>query len=167
MVKYADPFDDIFQLPDIARPGIGEQLLAGGRRKVLELFIETFAEDAEKIVRQDQGILTPLAQWGGFNTQHIQAVIEIFPELLLLNRQLQILVGGGDDSQIDGDITGAAQPAERLMLQHPQQLGLQRRAHLADLIQEERALVGFFQQAFLGGLGIGEGAFLIAKQFTL
>ena len=38
--------------------------------------------------------------------------------------------------------TDAADALERLLLEEPQQLGLQRRHHLADFVEEHRAAVG-------------------------
>jgi hypothetical protein len=44
----------------------------------------------------------------------------------------------------------AAQPLELALLQHPQQLHLDRRRDVADLVQEHRAPVGLLELAGLG-----------------
>ena len=43
----------------------------------------------------------------------------------------------------------AADALERLLLEEPQQLRLQRRHHLADFVEEHRAAVGRFEQPAL------------------
>ncbi len=52
-------------------------------------------------------------------------------------------------------------------LEHPQQLGLQVRRHLADLVEQQRAALRHFEQAFLVQRGAGERAFLVAEQLGL
>ena len=60
--------------------------------------------------------------------------------------------------------------AERLelaLLQHAQQLGLQRRRDLADLVEEDRAAVGQREAALLVGRRAGERALVVAEQLGL
>ena len=53
---------------------------------------------------------------------------------------------------------------EAAVLQHAQNLGLGVHAHGGDLVQEERAAVGDFKEAFLGGDGRGECALDVAEE---
>ena len=62
---------------------------------------------------------------------------------------------------------GAADPLELALLQHAQQLGLERRRDLADLVEEQRAAVGQLEAALAGVDGAGEGALLVAEQLGL
>ena len=52
-------------------------------------------------------------------------------------------------------------------LEHPQKLRLDPRAHLADLVEKQRALVGGFKLSGLALGGAGEGALFVAEQFAL
>ena len=61
------------------------------------------------------------------------------------------------------ELPPAPHPAEGLGLDGPQQLGLQGRGQVTDLVQEQGAAVGQFQQAPLAGHGVGEGALLVAE----
>ncbi len=47
------------------------------------------------------------------------------------------------------------------------QLGLQRRRHLANFVQQQRALVAQLELARLGFVGTGKGARLVTEQFAL
>ena len=60
----------------------------------------------------------------------------------------------------------AADALERLLLEKPQQLGLQPRHHLADLVEEHRAAVGHLEQAALLLARIGERAALVTEQLA-
>ena len=59
-----------------------------------------------------------------------------------LHRFFEVAVGRRDDPHVDADVARAADALERLLLEEAQQLGLQRRRHLADLVEEHRAAVG-------------------------
>ena len=58
----------------------------------------------------------------------------------------------------------AAEAHELALLEHAQQLGLHRRRHLADLVEEQHAAVGLFDASGLGRHGAGERAALVAEQ---
>src|SRR5262249_35555575 len=76
-------------------------------------------------------------------------------------------VGRRDYAHVHLEVTGAAHPLERALLQAAQELGLAGQRDLAHLVQEERAAVGQLHQPLLGGLGVGEGALLVAEQLAL
>ena len=50
------------------------------------------------------------------------------------------------------------------LLQDAQQFHLHRQAHVADLVEEQRAALGDFEAALAGGDGAGERALLVAEQ---
>ncbi len=53
---------------------------------------------------------------------------------------------------------------EALVLQHAQNLGLRVHAHGGDFVEEERAAVGYFEEAFLRGDGGSKRAFDVAEE---
>ena len=61
----------------------------------------------------------------------------------------------------------AAHPLEGLLLQDAQHLGLGLEAHVADLVEEERAAVGQLELAAPPRDRAGEGAALVAEQLGL
>ena len=67
---------------------------------------------------------------------------------------------------VDAQFLRAADARERAVLQKPQQLGLQRPAHVGDLVQENRAAVGLLHAPGLLLERAGERAFLVAEQFA-
>ena len=72
-----------------------------------------------------------------------------------------------DDPHVDLDRLGAADRRERALLQHAQQLDLQRGGHVADLVEEERAAVGDLEQPRLILHRAGERAAHVAEQRAL
>ena len=54
----------------------------------------------------------------------------------------------------------------RRLLQHAQQLGLHRRWHVADLVQEQCSPAGRLELADVPSDGPGEGTLLVAEQLT-
>ena len=76
----------------------------------------------------------------------------------------QIDVGGGDDAHVHLHFVHAAQVHELPVLQHAQDLALRVHAHGADFVEEQRAAVGDFKQAFLGRDGAGERALHVTEQ---
>ena len=72
-----------------------------------------------------------------------------------------------DDSDVHRDVHRAAHAAERARLEHAQELGLELRRHLPDLVQEQRAAVGELEQALPEAFRVGERPALVAVQLAL
>ena len=64
-------------------------------------------------------------------------------------------------------VVGAADALEAALLEEPQQLRLQRRAELADLVEEQRAAGCRLEPAGLVRPGAGEGALDVAEELAL
>ncbi|MNL13771.1 hypothetical protein D3C87_1346900 [compost metagenome] len=76
-------------------------------------------------------------------------------------------MGRAEDAHVDLHLTITAHAAEAAVVQETQQLGLQVRRHLADLIEKHRALVGqFHQPRFAAARRTGKGAGGVAEQFA-
>ena len=72
-----------------------------------------------------------------------------------------------DDADVASDRHVVADTLEYTLLQHPQELYLHRGAHVADLIEEQRAAFGDLEAALAGGDRAGEGALLVAEELGL
>jgi hypothetical protein len=68
---------------------------------------------------------------------------------------------------LKGNLAVVADPAHGPLLQHPQELGLQARRHVADLVEEQGAAVGGQHQTLAIGPGVGEGAAHVAEKLAL
>ena len=113
---------------------------------------------------QQRNIFAAAAQRRQIDGDDVEAIEEIVAELAFAHRLAQIDVGGGDDAHIDLRLLRSAERSEAAVLQHAQNLGLGIHAHVADFVEKERAAVGDFKQALLGGDGRSECAFDVAEE---
>ena len=90
-------------------------------------------------------------------------MVEIFPEIPLLDFLFQIFVRGGNDPHVYINIGIPADTGYLLFLQSSQHFGLGVEAHVADLVEEERSPVGEFELTFLLLDGRGERTFLMPE----
>ena len=80
---------------------------------------------------------------------------------------LEVAVGRRDDPDVDLDALVAAELRELAVLQDVQELGLQRRLHLADFIEHQRAAVGLLELADARRRGAGERAAFVSEELAL
>src|SRR5262249_43370494 len=95
----------------------------------------------------------------------VQTIKEVFAEIAGSDSAMEIGIGRGDDSRVDFARLRVAERGEFPLLNHAQQSRLSFGRYRADLVQEHRAVVGDFEQAFFGGDGAGERAFSVAEEF--
>ena len=96
-----------------------------------------------------------------------ETIEEILTEPPRLELALQVLVGRGDHAGVDAKHLAAPDALELALLQKAEELDLQRRAHLADLVEEERAAVRQLELALSLHARAGVGAALVAEQLGL
>ena len=80
----------------------------------------------------------------------VEPVVQVFAEPAGADQGLEVLVGRGQDPDVDRDRLRAADPLERHLLEHAEQLGLDLEVDVADLVEEERAAVGLLEPARRG-----------------
>src|SRR4051795_4771192 len=80
--------------------------------------------------------------------------------------RLQILVGGGNDAHVHHNFFVSAETIVGNTVEHAEKLYLHLRFKFTDFIKKECAGVGHFEQPRLHGVGSGEGALLVSKEFA-
>ena len=120
--------------------------------------------DLEEVSGEQGNVFAAGAERGKLEEDDVEAVEEILAELALADGFAQVDVSGGDDTDVDLDLGGSAEVHEAAILKDAQDLGLHVHRHGADLVEEERAAVGDFEEALLRGDGGGEGAFDVAEE---
>ena len=148
----------MLELAHVARPRVA--LEEGG-----ELGVEathTLAELARvvlgEVAREQQDVAAALAQRRQRERDHVEAVVEVLPERALRDRGLEIPVRGRDEAHVDRVGRTLTQRTRHLVLQHAQQLDLQRRGELRDFVQVQRAAVRLADEplAAIGAAGAAE-----------
>ncbi|MNI65794.1 hypothetical protein D3C73_1213170 [compost metagenome] len=119
------------------------------------------------MIGQQRDILGTLIQRRDLQVHHVQTVVQILAEFVFRHRLLQIAVSGGNDANVNVQIAVAAQRAHLALLQYAQQLDLQRKRHIADLVEEQRAAGCRLEQPFPAADRAGKGPFGMAKQLGL
>ena len=97
----------------------------------------------------------------------VQAEVEVLAEPARPDLARQVLVGRREHAHVHPDARRAADRLDDLLLQHAQHLGLRLQAHVADLVEEERAAVGELELAAPVGDRAGERAAHVAEQLAL
>ena len=120
-----------------------------------------------EVLGEDGDLLGAVAERGDEDVDDVEAVVQVLAEAPLGDGPLEVLVGGGDDADVDLDVAAGAEAGELAVLQDVQELGLQRQGHLADLVEEDGAAVGELELAGLALVGAGEGAALVAEELGL
>ncbi len=124
-------------------------------------------ELGHEVAREPCGVLGALAERRDVQRDDRETVEEILAELAGRDHGLEIAVRGGDDAHVDADGLGSADALELALLDDAQQLHLHGAGNVADLVEEERALVGELDAPWLALRGAGERAFLVTEQLAL
>jgi hypothetical protein len=119
------------------------------------------------VAQQFGNVLPALTQRRNLDADDVQTVQQILAEMTRLHAAFQVLMGGRNDPYIHLHRCLAAHPVELALGEHAQQPRLQRRGHVADFIEEQRAAVRLFEAAAPQRIGAGECAFFVAEQLGL
>ena len=133
----------------------------------LDVLLVALPELLEEVVAQQRDVFGALAQRRHPQRDGVDAEIEILAQPPVAQRRVEIDVGRADQPEVDVDDPVAADRPVLALLQHAQQLGLQVRRHLADLVEQQRAALRHLEQAFLVHRRAGERALLVAEQLRL
>ncbi len=159
-------FDRVPKLPHVARPVIvAEDRLSFGRNAADNA--SRFPRALEhKVPGQSWNVVTPLGEGRCPHGKNLQAVVEILPEPAGRDRGFEVAVRRCDQADVDRDRASAADPVDFTLLERTQQLGLDGRSQLSDLVQEQRAAAGQLELSLLTGDGSGERALFVTEELA-
>ena len=112
-------------------------------------------------------IVRPLPERGHLDHEDRDPVVEVLPEQALRDSGLEVLVGRGDEPDVRPDGLRPAHLGELARLNDAKELGLQRRAQLAELVDEQRPGVGQREDALAMLRRAGEGSLHVTEEMTL
>src|SRR5262249_8559819 len=111
---------------------------------------ELGVEPVNEVVHQAGNVTPALAQRRHDQVDDVQAIEQILAEVPGLDLALELAVRARDDARVDRNRLGPADRQDALVLDDPQQLDLERQRHLADLVEEQRALARRHEEALVG-----------------
>src|SRR5208283_5568039 len=123
--------------------------------------------DAQQPLCERQNILAPFAQRRHAKGDDVEAVIEILAKVMRGDFGVEVAIGRRDYSRIDVNRAFAADPLEVLILQEAQELGLEGRRQVGNLVQEYASAVGRLQPPGLVLDSSGERAANVPEQLAL
>src|SRR5262249_44971850 len=129
---------------NIARPGVFLETLEGRRRYRLGLCSATGCS-SQKVLDQRRNVFRMLPKRGYTDGYDVEAEIQVGAKLLRGHRLVKVLVCGGDDADVAANVRETADRPERLPVQHAKKLDLRLQGQIANLIQEEGAVVGLLE----------------------
>ncbi len=97
----------------------------------------------------------------------IESEVEIGAEPPRFDELAQVAIGGRDHARSHRPRLRRADPLELAIFQNAQQLDLQRRTELADLVEKDRAVARHLEAARMMLDRTGEGALLVSEQLAL
>src|SRR5262245_9527552 len=154
-----EAFDEVAEFADVTGPRIAQQDFERSIGKFAGTLAISGAEFVEEMAREDGDVFLAIAQGRNKKGNYVEAIEEILAEAAVGNLLLEILVGGGDDADIHADRLIGTDGFEALLFEHPENFGLRAEAHVADLVEEERAAISLLELAHFVVNGAGEAAF--------
>ena len=116
-VEDHDALDQVAQLADVAGPVV---LLEGGEGVFVHFYAGTavlLAELEEELLDQQGDVFLAVAQRRDEEGDDVEAVEEVFAEVAAGDLFLEVLVGSGDDADVDVDGVAGADGEEALFVQ--------------------------------------------------
>src|SRR4029079_13137892 len=108
-----------------ARPSVTDEQVVHRRRERLHVLLIPLPELLEKMIAEKWNVLGPLAKRRHAQRDGIDAEVQIFPQLSVAERRIQIDVRRADQAEIDVDDAVAADRPVFALLQDAKQLRLQ------------------------------------------
>src|SRR5262249_55036001 len=128
--------DQILELPHVPWKSMTGQTVNHRRRNRESLPPIELGVSFHKVVGEQRDLADTFAQGRYEHVNHIEAIVKILTEPSFGDSPLEVLVGCREHSDVDIQSRLATDSRELPILKHVQQLGLQRRMEIADLIQE-------------------------------
>ncbi len=96
----------------------------------------------------------------------VEPVEQVLAERAGAHRLAHVAVRGGEDADVHRYRLRSADAVDDALLERAQELGLEPHVHLGNLVEQQRAAVGFLELADPPRHRAGEGALLVAEQFA-
>ena len=160
-------FGYILELPDISRPPVLHEQVAGGFVQAYGRHLILLSKVRGKFAEQQMDIIFPIPQGWQVNFHSAEAIVQVFPKFSVPNRFLHVLIGRGHDPDVCFLDLGGSHLQEFPVFQHAQQTHLCGQGQFPYLIQEDSSPVRFFKIATPGLGSSGKRPFFMPEEFAV
>ena len=152
------------EFPDVAGPGVVAKAADECGFQGAEVFAEAFVGFGEEVPGEERDVLAVVAEGRDGESDFGEAVVEVGSEGAGVDAEVEVAVGGGDEAGVDLVFRLSADAAGAPGFEEAQEFGLEAQVEFPDFVEEERAVVGLFDEAGAGLDGAGVGAFFRAEE---
>ena len=121
----------------------------------------------EEALSQEADVPSPLPERLQSDRQHVQAVEEVLAKATRPRFRRELAIRRRDEPEIDVDRHPRSDSLDLLLLDHAQELGLEREFELSDLVKQDGRAVGELELPDHPREGARESAPLVSEEFTL
>ena len=155
--------DDVLQLPHVTRPVIpcecGHDIVADGGAGA-----HARGGLGPELLDEPRHFVRTFAQGRNRDADHVEPEAQVGTEPSGPYVLFERAVGRRDDARVDLARHVLSDPAHFPFLKCPEELGLRARRQLSDLVQEQRPLIGFFEETGPFADGARERPLRVAEQ---
>jgi len=156
--------ENVAQLANIAGKAVRAQAVHGPSRQPQ---LAGPRDPLQQRIDQQRYVLRALAQGRQRNGEGADPVVKVLTKLPGLHHLPEVPMGRADQAEVRLLRLDAADPAEGSGFEQTQQLHLQQRRDVADLVEEQGAATGRLHQAGLARVRSGEGPPLVPEKLAL
>src|SRR6266446_2818192 len=162
-----EPLDQIAKFADVSGPTVSGEHGQSCVADLLGFAAIGNGEFSEKMARQNGYALNALAQSWNREGYYVQAIKKVFPKQTPGNLILELFIRCGDHAHVYGCRVIGSHTLEPLLLEDSKYLGLSTQTHIADFVQEERAVIRLLKFADFVFTGAGEAALYVTESFRI
>jgi hypothetical protein len=160
--------DHVAQFTHVAGPWVSDHLRQRVRGEARPVVPTQFGGHAPaEVVGKHRDIAFARAQGGQGDHLEAETIEQVGAEAAFGGHRGQVLVGGRNDPHVDAHRLGGADAGDFAVFDRAQQTLLRPHRQRGQLVEEQRALVRFFEAADARAGGAGERSGLVPEQFGL
>ena len=156
----------VLELADVAGPRVQQHVLHRLLGDANSSFRELGCGACDEVVDEHGDFVAALAQGRNRETDDVEPIVQVFAESAVLHELLEVGVGGRDDAHVDGHRCGLAERVDFARFEETEQLGLEVEAKLADLVEEQGAVLSGPDEP-QAVIGPGEGSAAMTEELAL
>src|SRR4029453_4725386 len=121
----------------------------------------------DKEIDQRRDVIATVPKRWNHNRDNVQAIVEVLAKTPFLYHNFEVAVGGRDDPHIHFYGPRTPDTHDLSLLKRAKEFRLHADVQIADLVKEQRTLIGSFELALLLRVCAGEGAFFVTEKLRL